>query len=148
LRFGTGHAGLTRTDLRGYIGLGSPVLALRARFALSDAPLPLSEQFLLGGGDTLRGYSAGHRAGDNLAAFSVEARVPVNSPLSIGRLGVKAFVDTGTVWSAGNRLRNTRFERGIGGGIYFGAGPLILDLDVGWPESGSPKVSFGLGVSF
>jgi hypothetical protein len=29
-----------------------------------------------------------------------------------------------------------------------GAGPVIIDLDVAWPEQGSPRVHVGLGVSF
>jgi hypothetical protein len=61
---------------------------------------------------------------------------------------VKAFVDAGTAWAAGAPLRGRRFERGIGGGLYFGAAALIADLDVAWPEEGRPRVHFGLGVSF
>jgi hypothetical protein len=149
LRFDGGHAQRLNADVRGYVGLvGSTVLALRSQLALSDAPLPPSEQPLLGGGESLRGYRAGHDAGDNLAAFSVEARVPLNSPLSFGRFGVKGFVDTGTTWMSGTALRDGRFERGIGGGIYFGATAFVADLDIAWPESGGARAHFGLGVSF
>src|SRR4029453_8314965 len=88
--FPAGHAGRVRLDARGFVGLGgSPVLALRAQAARADAPLPPAEQPLLGGGATLRGYRAGHRAGDSLAAVSAELRVPFNSPLTFGRFGVK-----------------------------------------------------------
>jgi hemolysin activation/secretion protein len=96
----------------------------------------------------VRGYRTGHRAGDNMAAFSAEVRVPLNSPLSIGRFGVKAFVDAGTTWLSGQRLAEQRFDRGIGGGIYGGGGPFIVELDVAWPEEGNPRVHFGLGVTF
>jgi hypothetical protein len=149
MRFDAGSAGLWTTDARGYAGIGgSAVLALRSQFSLADSPLPLSEQSLLGGADSLRGYRSGHRAGDNLAALSAEVRVPVNSPLSFGRFGVKAFVDSGTTWNAGSRLRDQTFERGVGGGVYFGATAFIADLDVAWPQTGSARVHFGLGVSF
>ena len=149
LGFAGGSARRWNADLRGYVGaIGSTVIALRSQFALANAPLPLSERPLLGGGDTLRGYRAGHRAGDNLAAFSIEARVPINSPLSFGRFGVKGFVDTGTTWLSGMRMGDQKFERGIGGGVYFGATAFIADLDVAWPESGGPRAHFGLGVSF
>ena len=136
-------------DVRGYAGVGgSAVLALRAQLIRSDAALPLAEQSLLGGSETVRGYRTGHRAGDNLAAVSAELRVPVNSPLSVGRFGVKAFVDAGTVWDAGQRLRDRPFDRGIGGGIYLGAAAVMADIDVAWPKEGGARAHFGLGVSF
>jgi outer membrane protein assembly factor BamA len=149
MAFDVGQATRWNTDLRGYIGLGgSPVLALRGSLVRSSAPLPLFEQALLGGSGTLRGYKAGYRAGDNLATLSAELRYPLNSPLNTGRLGLKAFVDGGAVWAHGGRLKDQRFERGIGGGVYFGAGPLVAALDIAWPEAGKPRAHFGLGVNF
>ncbi|HLG58079.1 MAG TPA: FtsQ-type POTRA domain-containing protein [Vicinamibacterales bacterium] len=142
-------AGRWLADARGYLGIGgSTVLALRGQLARSDSPLPHAEQSLLGGGDSLRGYDAGHRAGDNMAAVSAEVRVPLNSPLSSGIFGVKGFIDAGTTWASGERMSDQRFERGIGGGVYMGAAVFILNLDVAWPEEGNPRVHFGLGVSF
>lgn len=147
--FGAAGAGRWYGDLRGYAGVGgSRVLALRAQFSRVTAPLPPSEQALLGGSDSLRGYATGYRAGDNLAAVSAELRVPFTSPLRIGRFGVKAFVDAGTVWPDGERLANQRFDRGIGGGVYAGIAVLMFDLDVAWPESGGPRVHVGMGVTF
>ena len=149
LAFETGHADRFLTDVRGYIGIGgSRVLALRGQLAQSTSALPFAEQSLLGGSDALRGYRTGYRAGDNLAAATIEVRQPLNSPLSIGRFGVKAFVDAGTTWAAGGRLGDQPFDRGIGGGMYFGAGPFVMDLDVAWPEEGGPRAHFGLGVTF
>jgi outer membrane protein assembly factor BamA len=149
LAFQAGRAHLWRTDVRGYVGAGGPtVLALRGQLATSNTALPFAEQRLLGGSSSLRGYATGHRVGDNLAAGTIEVRQPLNSPLSIGRFGVKAFVDAGTTWAAGGRLGDQRFERGIGGGVYFGAGPFIMDLDVAWPAQGNPRTHLGLGVGF
>jgi outer membrane protein assembly factor BamA len=147
--FESGGAGRWKTDARGYIGLGgSTVLALRGQLVRSTGPLPEAEQSLLGGGDTLRGYRAGHRAGDNLAAVSAEVRVPLTSPLRVSNFGVKGFIDAGTVWSSGARLSDQRFERGIGCGVFLGAAVAMLDLDVAWPEEGKPRVHVGLGISF
>jgi outer membrane protein assembly factor BamA len=149
MAFDAGRASRWTTDLRGYIGVGgSAVLALRGSLVRVNAPLPPFEQSLLGGSGTLRGYRTGHSADDNMATASAEARVPLNSPLSTGRFGVKAFVDAGTTWASGRRLSDQRFEHGIGGGLYFGAGPVLADLDVAWPEQGKPRAHFGLGVSF
>ena len=146
---GGGDAGRWLTDARGYIGVGgSMVLALRGQLERSNSPLPAAEQALLGGSDSLRGYPAGHRAGDSMAAISAELRVPLTSPLNFGRFGVKGFIDAGTTWASTERLADQRLERGIGGGVFFGAAVFVLDLDVGWPEHGSPHVNFGMGVSF
>jgi outer membrane protein assembly factor BamA len=147
--FPSGHAGRALLDARGFVGLfGSPVLALRAQVARADAALPPAEQPLLGGGSTVRGYRAGNRVGDSLAAVSAELRVPLTSPLNLGRFGVKAFVDAGTVWSAGQRLSDQPWDRGIGGGVFFGASVLTVDVDVAWPEHGNPRAHFSLGVRF
>ena len=148
LRYTDGSARRWTTDARGYVGTGPVILGVRAQSITSDAPLPPSEQPLLGGGDTLRGYRAGHRVGDNLAAVSAELRLPLSSALSVGRFGAKTFVDWGTAWSSGTRLPDQQWDRGIGGGIYFGAGPGIGDLAIAWPEHGNPRTTFGLGVSF
>jgi outer membrane protein assembly factor BamA len=147
--FPSGHADRWLTDVRGYVGIGgSRVLALRGQLAHSNAALPFAEQTLLGGSDSLRGYRTGYRAGDNMAAGTIEIRQPLNSPLSAGRFGVKAFVDAGTTWAAGGRMGDQPFDRGIGGGIYFGIGPFMMDLDVAKPEEGRPRAHFGMGVTF
>ena len=149
LHFG-GSAGRWSTDARGYIGLpaSSLVLALRAQLIKADSMLPSAEQSLLGGSDSVRGYETGHRAGDNLFATSAELRIPMNSPLTVGRFGFKAFVDAGTSWNTGERYDDRQFDRGVGGGIYLGAGPFILDLDIAKPRVGNVRAHFGLGVTF
>jgi outer membrane protein assembly factor BamA len=136
-------------DARGYIGLfRDTVAAVRAQVSRASAPLPLVERALLGGSDSLRGYRAGHRAGDSALALSAELRVPINSPVSSGRFGVKAFVDAGTTWLSSERLREQTFDRGVGGGVYFGIGPLMSNVDVAWPRQGSARGHFSLAVSF
>ncbi|HEY6361445.1 MAG TPA: BamA/TamA family outer membrane protein [Vicinamibacterales bacterium] len=147
--FAGGSVARASADLRGYAGTGgSAVVALRAAVSRAGGPLPPSEQMLLGGGATLRGYRAGHRAGDGLVLLSAEARVPLTSPLDFGRFGVKGFVDAGTTWDAGERLGDQRFDRGIGGGVYFGATAVTANVDVAWPETGKPRVHVALAVSF
>ena len=142
-------AGRWRTDFHGYVGLvGSTVLALHAQARRADAALPLSEQSPLGGSDSLRAYRAGHQAGDGVVAISGEVRLPLTSPLSYGRFGVKAFADAGTAWASGERLRKQQFDRGISAGVYFGATALSAGVDVAWPERGKPRVHAGVGVTF
>jgi outer membrane protein assembly factor BamA len=149
IAFETGSAGRWNADARGYIGVSKwTVVALRGQLVRSDAALPQAEQALLGGEDSLRGYRAGYRAGDSLAAVSAELRVPLNSPLRVSQVGVKGFIDAGTVWNSGTRLTDQRFDRGIGGGVFIGAAVVMMDLDIAWPEDGKPRVHFGMGVSF
>jgi len=152
-------------DARGYIGLiGPSVLALRALTVQSSEPLPDIERPLLGGTQSLRGYDFGYRAADNLLALSAEVRVPLTSPVHVGRFGVKGFFDAGTVYGTGQKLSDQRFDRGIGGGVFFTATIIRAGLDVAWPVrsinpmgdvygkpdefSNRPRWHFTLGVTF
>lgn len=147
--FDAGHANQKKLDARGYVGLfRQMVLAVRGLSVVTDTPLPIYEQNLLGGAGNLRGYEAGYQAGDNLAAASVELRVPITSPLNIGRFGVKAFVDWGTIYATGEKLSDQTFERGIGGGLYLHLTILSLSLDVARSDTGNTRFHFGMGVTF
>jgi len=148
--FDAGTATQSKADMRGYVGLiGQSVLALRALSMTSDTALPPYEQLLLGGAANLRGYDAGYRVGDNLFAVSAEIRVPVTSPLSIGQFGVKAFIDSGTTYAAGEKLADQHLvDRGIGGGVYLHLTVVSVSLDVAQSRAGDTRFHFGLGVTF
>ena len=101
-------------DARGYLGLvRQTVLAVRAQSVTASRALPPFEQQLLGGMASLRGYDVGSQVGDNLAAMSAELLMPITSPLSLARLGVKLFADTGTVYAAGTVARRSAIPLGI-----------------------------------
>jgi outer membrane protein assembly factor BamA len=152
LRFDAGSIARLSTDVRGYVGLfGSSVLALRATNVRVDDPLPAFEQSLLGGAASLRGYDFGYRAGDNLSVVSAEVRVPLTSPLLLAKLGVKGFIDAGTVYPSDAKLSDQRFDRGAGGGVFMSWAVVRLGLDVAWPlstDSRNPRWHFNLGVTF
>jgi hemolysin activation/secretion protein len=142
-------------DARGYVGLWrSAVVAVRAAVSRVSQPLPLYEQPLIGGASMLRGYEFGYRTGDEATAVSAELRIPLTSPVNVGRLGVKAFVDAATAASHGTPLDDQRFDRAIGGGVFFTAPVFRMGLDVAWPSdrfgspSRAPRWHFGLGVAF
>jgi len=136
-------------DVRGFIGLlGPAVLAIGGGIDRASAPLPLYEQRLLGGASTLRGYRPGAQAGDSLASASAEIRVPLTSPLSIGRFGIKAFTDVGTVWQSDQRLRDQRWSRGVGGGAFITLTAFTAGVDVAWRESGKARAHVTLGLKF
>ena len=96
----------------------------------SDVPLPPYLQPMLGGTANLRGFRAGSAIGDTLVSGTVEVRTPLTSPLSVGKFGINAFVDAGTVYDKGQRLGDQHFSRGFGGGVWFAAAFLRLNLAV------------------
>ena len=150
LSFSSGGAA-NRTSLEGrvYVGLfGQTILVVRALHDAADRPLPAYLQPLLGGMDTLRGFAAGHAAGDTLAAGSAELRVPLTSPLSLGKLGVSVFMDAGTVYNAGERFSDQTLERGVGGSVWFSAAVFRLSLAVAHGIGGETRVHFGTTLSF
>ncbi len=141
----------TRTELdgRGYIGLiGQNILVLRALRQDSDVPLPAYLQPMLGGMANLRGFSAGSAIGDTLVAGTAEIRAPLTSPLRVGKFGVSAFVDIGTIYNKGQQPSSQHFDRGIGGGVWFAAAFLRLNLVVAHGVGANTHVHFGTTVTF
>ena len=138
-----------RNEARGYLGVyGQSVLAVRALHQRVDAPLPPYEQPLLGGASILRGHAAGSFVGDNLFASSVELRVPLSSPMGIGRLGISAFADAGAVYNHGVKLRDATFHQGFGGGVFMLATLFQLNLDVAYGVDNKVRVHLMTGFSF
>jgi hemolysin activation/secretion protein len=103
---------------------------------------------LLGGSSNLRGFDAGFKANDNVAAVSAELRIPITSPLSVGRFGIKAFVDAGTAYPFGEKFKDQLLDRGFGGGVYLHLTVLSVALDVAKARGGNTRFHFGLGVTF
>lgn len=143
------QAGHYVLDGRGYIGLfRQNVLALRGLRDAADRPLPPYLQPLLGGMANLRGFSAGTAAGDTLVAYSAELIVPLTSPLNIGKIGLSAFVDRGAAYNAGERLRDQTMREGYGGGVWFSAAFLKLNIAVAHGRGSSTRLHVGGNVSF
>jgi outer membrane protein assembly factor BamA len=136
-------------DGRGYLGLfRQNVFVVRAQWDDADKARPLYLQPLLGGMDNLRGFEAGTAIGDTLLTTSAELRMPLTSPLSIGKLGLQAFVDSGTVYNKGERLTDQPFKTGVGGGVWFSAAIFHLNLVVAHGIGSGTRVHFGGGLSF
>ena len=143
-----GTANTTTLDARGYVGLvGQSVLVVRAVREGADQGVPPSLKSMLGGMPNLRGFKRGIAVGDSLFAGSVEIRVPLSSPLSLGKLGVSAFVDVGTAYDDGQRIANQKLERGIGGAIWFSAAFLRLNVAVAHGVGATTRVHVGTSVS-
>jgi outer membrane protein assembly factor BamA len=139
----------TRVEGRGYLGLiGQNVLVLRAAREDADRPLPPYLKSLLGGWSSLRGFKAGSFVGDTMVTGSVELRVPLTSPLDVGKLGVSLFADTGTAYDKGERYRDQRRRTGIGGSVWMTAAVFQISLSVAHGLNGETRVNFGGGVRF
>jgi outer membrane protein assembly factor BamA len=134
---------------RGYVGLfGQSVLVVRALRDDADKPRPVYLQPMLGGLANLRGFKAGTAVGDTLVAGSVEVRLPLTSPLRIGKIGVNVFVDAGTVYSKSERLANQTLKRGVGAGLWFSAAFVRMNLAVAHGLGATTRVHFGGTLSF
>ncbi len=136
-------------DVQAFKGVGGQaVLAARVLFEGASAALPPYEKALLGGGGNLRGWRVGARVGDRLAAASVELRLPLGSPVSMGNAGVRVFYDTAAAYDAGGSVRDQRFLKGAGGGVFLTVPFGSLHLDLGHDFRGSVRIHAGAGLGF
>ncbi len=129
---------------------------------LSADPLLASQQFTIGGGQSLRGFRQNARTGDNGIRFSLENRfVVLRNDQNAALLQVIPFLDTGTIWNHPNNpnpLPNQNFLAGGGVGLLFTPfSQLNLRLDYALPfvnlsDRGSnlqeSAVYFSLGYQF
>jgi len=147
------------TDLRRYFSFGDrpkdediaalrkrKVIAVRLLAGTTTGSPPFLEQFLLGGGETLRGYQQDRFPGKNLLLLNVEYRFPVTDTLQ----GV-FFVDSGDAWGGdfaeefGDSEFTTHSSVGVGIQVQSPIGPLRLHYGLG-SEGG--QVHFGIGQTF
>jgi outer membrane protein assembly factor BamA len=139
----------TTLDGRGYLGLiGQTVLAVRGLRTGADGPQPAYLKPLLGGWSNLRGFEAGAFIGDIVVAGSAELFIPLSSALSVGRMGVSAFIDAGAAYDHGQRLKDQVRQTGIGGSVWMTATVFRLSLSVAHGKGAGTRVNFGGGFTF
>jgi outer membrane protein assembly factor BamA len=144
-----GSANRTTLEGRGYLGLvRQTVLEGRVLRQDSDRPLPPYLQPQLGGLTTLRGFRTGSFVGDTLVAMSAELVVPLTSPIKLVRFGVSTFVDRGAVYAKGERFGDQTLQEGYGGGVWFAAAFLRLNIAVAHGRGASTRVHVGGNVTF
>ena len=99
-----------------------------------------SEQFVIGGGQSVRGFRQNARSGDNGLRFSVEDRIAIardgrGSPI----VQIAPFLDLGTVWNTADNPNNParpdqEFLIGVGVGVLWQVTPLFnIRLDYAPP---------------
>ncbi len=103
---------------------------------------------MLGGTANLRGFRAGSAIGDTLVSGTAEIRAPLTSPLTIGKAGVSAFADIATIYDKGQQFGDQHLSRGYGGGIWFAATAIHLNLVVAHGAGAGTRVHFGTTINF
>lgn len=116
----------------------SQLLIVQADLQLTPDSLLASEQFVIGGGQSLRGYRQNARSGDNGFRFSVEDRITLaRNEAGASTFQLAPFVEAGAVWNSGNnpnQLPDQTFLASIGLGILWEMVPnLNLRLDFALP---------------
>jgi outer membrane protein assembly factor BamA len=150
LYFDTGQRVVrTRTEATGFIGLvGQHVLIIRALREDADNPQPPYLRSILGGWATVRGFETGFLSGDTLVSGTVEWRVPLGSPMKIGRWGVSAFWDWGTAYEHGASLRDQPIYKGVGGTAWFAVASVRMAVAIARGLGASTRVHFSGTVGF
>jgi len=74
--------------------------------------------------------------------------VPLSSPLGVTKFGIHFFGDTGAVWDHGIEIGQARFEEGVGGGVFFLASIIKLNLEVGFRSNWGSRLHFTTGLQF
>lgn len=97
-------------------------LVLQGDLQLSTDPLLPSEQFILGGGQSLRGYEQNTLFGDNGFRFSIEDRIALDRNAA-GRstIQVAPFIDLGVAWNNDDSPSeiDENFLMGLGAGLLW-----------------------------
>ncbi|AFZ24189.1 hemolysin activation/secretion protein [Cylindrospermum stagnale PCC 7417] len=114
------------------------LLIAQADIQLTPNALLPSQQFVLGGGQSLRGFRQNVRAGDNGFKFSLEDRMTLQRDASGNPvLQIAPFFDMGYIWNQSdnpNSLQRQKFLAGLGMGLLYQPIPkLNLRLDYGLP---------------
>jgi outer membrane protein insertion porin family len=137
-------------DTRRYFsGFSDHAWALRMKLGLSEPRTPLdSEEYDLGGSDSLRGYERSDFIVDdfennNLLLFNVEYRIPLNDSFT----GV-FFTDAGNVWEDRGNIALNDLNYGYGLGMRMNTPVGQLRLDYGWDEDRDGQLHFSIGNTF
>jgi len=107
-------------------------------FQYSTDPLLPSQQFVVGGGQSVRGFRQNVRAADNGLRFSLEDRITISrDEVGDSTFILAPFFDLGLVWNAEgnpNLLQSENLIAGIGIGFLWEVFPgLTVRSDYGYP---------------
>ncbi|HLN12449.1 MAG TPA: POTRA domain-containing protein [bacterium] len=128
-----------------YWPAGNAVVVGRVSLGAASGPLPIQEQFYLGGQNTLRGYVYGRFQGDNESLFTGEYRFPISSiPFlkSVAGLTGIIFADAGDTEPFGTLPTNLNVDYGVGIAAHTPLGLFRIDYGIS-SEGGQLWISTG-----
>lgn len=116
----------------------SNLLILQADVQLTPDSLLPSQQFVIGGGQSLRGYRQNVRSGDNGFRLSAENRITINRDANGSpTVQLAPFVEAGAIWNVNgnpNPLPERTFLASVGIGLLWQPIPrLSVRVDYGIP---------------
>jgi hemolysin activation/secretion protein len=133
------------------------LLILQGDLQLSPDTLLPSQQFVIGGGQSLRGFRQNARSGDNGFRISLEDRITlIRDEAGAPTLQLIPFIDFGKVWNTSgnpNPEPDQRFLAGAGAGVLWQPYPgLSIRLEYGAPflrlrDRGNDFQDYGLYFS-
>ncbi|HEX5324362.1 MAG TPA: BamA/TamA family outer membrane protein, partial [Capsulimonadaceae bacterium] len=145
-------------DFRRYISLQGPrrksitelkkVVAFRLLAGTTARDIPFSEQYFLGGADSLRGYDEDRFWGNNLVLLNAEVRIPMGSSLQL-----VLFNDAGDAWGSiyqGAGLKQStafQLQDAVGAGLRVTTPLGTIRVDYGVGREGG-RADFSIGQSF
>lgn len=121
---------------------GGSVIAGRLLAGFSTGTLPVQEQFLLGGSNTIRSYPSAAFRGSSMWVANLEYRFPLGQVIrALGDFQGIVFVDAGNAPLAFN---DVKFGYGVGVAVATPIGPVRIDVASGpqgiqtWLSLGAP----------
>ncbi|MBU2698969.1 outer membrane protein insertion porin family [Sporomusaceae bacterium BoRhaA] len=117
------------------------VIALRVAGGYATGDISETNQFSVGGSDTLRGYDDDQFKGTKMLTSSAEYRFPI-----VKKVQGVVFADAGNAWNGeGYKLNDLKTSVGVGIRVSTPLGPIRIDLAKG--EEGN-KTHFSFGGQF
>ncbi len=103
---------------------GDNLFVLQLELQLTPNPLLASEQFVIGGAQSVRGYRQNVISGDNGFRLSLENRITIaRNEIDDPVLILAPFLDMGAIWNAPNNpniiIANSNFIAGLGLGLIW-----------------------------
>ena len=117
------------------------LLVMQADMQFTPNSLLPAQQFIVGGGSSVRGYRQNVRSGDNGFRFSIEDRITLTEDSKKNpQIIITPFLDMGAIWNSSNNpneLPNQTFLISAGTGLiwrnFIGMDGLNIRLNYGFP---------------
>lgn len=125
------------------------VIATRLRLGLITGDVPYSEQYFVGGSNTLRGYDEDRFWGKKQLVATLEYRRPIQKAFN-----AILFADYGGAWGGYSGIGDftqsgsAKFHLGFGIGFSFRTPLGPIRLDFGFNDKGKSRTHFLIGTSF